>query len=111
MSFPLPTVASGHTVRVKYLAPTDHKGARFSLCWEGWASDDGRTVRRVIAWAEPAKMAQEAALIFTGWLSAGGHGVFYPDRVTWGSIGPDSYVVIVQTKRQEQLDAVKGVTP
>lgn len=88
-------------IRARYLGPTDTKPARFAISWEGWPSDNSRTVRRVVAWQEGAALAETAARLFCEWLSAGFADeeqppTYTPKAIIYASAAPDQWAIMVQ---------------
>jgi hypothetical protein len=66
----------GHFVRIRYLGPTNYRGSRLSVSWEGWPSEGSKIVRKAMDYnSDRDQMARDAAEMFCNWLSAGEHGL------------------------------------
>lgn len=89
-------------VLAKVLGPSDTRGMRIAYSWEGWPSDGGRKVRRVMAHThDGADVAKTAETIFLAWLNAaensdGRRYVWQPQRATFAGTGPDSWAVLIE---------------
>jgi hypothetical protein len=93
-------VHSAHFVRIRYLGPTDTRGSRLSLSWEGWPSDNSRPVRRAMDYtADRDQMARDAAKLFCDWLTAGDTGLTYgPRRITLAPMDGRDWALLVETQ-------------
>jgi hypothetical protein len=91
---------SAHFIKIKYHGPTDTRGSRLSATWEGWPSDDGRPVRKSIAYtANRAEMAQKVGDLFAQWLTDGNTGLrFDIKRLTIAVMDGANWALLVETE-------------
>jgi len=85
-----------HAVTVRYRGATNTRGAYWALSWPRWES--GSTVRRKLPYQiERDDVAREAARMLCDWLNEGPGREVRPETVTYGTTGPDAFVVLIRT--------------
>lgn len=109
-----PTIAApkpAHCVKMTYCGPTNTSGSRWHATWEGWPSDGPKRAGRYIAYDYAGNRDAQmmaAALAFCQWLGkmpgddAERH--YIPTGVTYGSLSPDSWVILFHAERIEDAD-------
>ena len=96
-------VSSAHMIRCRYLGPTNFRGARISISWEGWPTN-GNRVRKIVEWMKDEELAETAANLFVAWLSDDKDTPIDPSRkfiahrITIADGGPVEWIVFVETK-------------
>ena len=92
-------ITTGHLVRVQYRGATNTRPSRYVATWEGWPSDDSRTVRKTLGYtSERDDMARAAAGAFADWLNDGSTGLrFTVEQITIAGDNAE-YCLAVKTK-------------
>jgi hypothetical protein len=103
------TITHGHAVKVKYLGPTNHKPSRIQFSWEGWPSDNSKTIRKTISRdyeSSNKDYMRKGADLFRQWLETGPMGDRYTCEIVSvfsGSLGSDSDIMLINTTWKESV--------
>jgi hypothetical protein len=96
-----------HVLTMTYCGPTNTRGARWHVTWEGWPSHDRRKAGKYLPYdyaaAREAQMTA-AAMAYCAWLGKmpgdDEKRTYLPDAVTYGSLSPDSWVIMLRAVDQ-----------
>jgi hypothetical protein len=97
----------GHAITVKYYGPTNSRGSRYRIQWQGWPSDDWKPVTTWVPfdYEHPDGISYEdVAQRFIDWINEGltalDNKLLVADVII-GAIDSDTHVVTVITKHQD----------
>lgn len=85
-----------HSLHVKYMTPTKHRGSRFKVSWYDQYTRN-RQFRYIDYDTDAAKIAHQAANCFMEWFNNETYYTFTSGHISIASVDPDCYTVHVET--------------